>query len=148
MQWIITAKSFKYYLYFVISYILTIETLTTWLNTLMEWFLLFLSQNITRLFYNTCQSFEIPSLYSDELWWNELKHIHNLTENNFSTDFAFIWSKTWISVLILNNCATYSFNLHGSYIANISSFWRRTGLWKYNIKCHLRGSHVMLLFIA
>jgi len=91
----------------------------------------FLSQNVTSTFYNTCQSFDIPPLISDELWWNKMTHIHNLAMNSFSTDFAYIWSQTWICVFILNNCATYCFYLHGSYIttyiANISLVWRRMG---------------------
>jgi len=84
---------------------------------------------------------DFPPLTSDELWWNKMIHIQNLTMNSFSTDFCYIWSQTWICVFILNNHATYCFYLHGSYtstyIANISLVWRRMGLWKYKMRVDL-----------
>lgn len=107
------------------------------LNELSEWFVLCLSQNISSIFYNTCQSSDTPPWISDELRWNKMTHIHNLAMDSFSTDFAYIWSQAWICVFILNNCATYCFYLHGyytsTYIANISLVWRRMGLWKYKM---------------
>ena len=40
--------------------------------------------------YLYCRSFDTPPLISDELWWNKMTHIHNLTMNSFSTDFAYL----------------------------------------------------------
>jgi len=34
--------------------------------------------------------FDFPPSISDELWWNKITHIQNLTMNSFSTDFAYI----------------------------------------------------------
>lgn len=38
------------------------------LNELMEWFVLFLSQNITSISYNTCRSFWLPTLKNPRTW--------------------------------------------------------------------------------
>jgi hypothetical protein len=129
-----TAKSFKCYLYFLMTTEMH-SPQTEWAH----WMNCFIF--VTEYYKHILQ--HVPKFWypTFNFWWVMVEQNDTYSqpgnEQFFNWFCLYLITDFWICVFILNNYATYCFCLHGShtstFIANISLVWRRMGLWKYKM---------------